>query len=78
MGRDPLGRDERKVSGRNWSESPLKLEADLERLDNFLSKNGSKKLQKKQILTESEQITDLKKELKEISESKESKVEDSK
>ena len=78
MGRDPLGRDERKVSGRNWSESPLKLEADLERLDNFLSKNGSKKIQKKQILTESEQITDLKKELKEISESKESKVEDSK
>ena len=37
MGRDPLGADERKVSGRDWGESPLKLESDLNRLDAFLS-----------------------------------------
>ena len=37
MGRDPLGSDERRVSGRT-SESPLKLESDLEKLDIFLSR----------------------------------------
>ena len=37
MGRDPLGADERKVSGRT-TESPLKLESDLEKLDQFLTR----------------------------------------
>ena len=36
MGRDPLGADERRVSGRDWGDSPLKLEADLSKLDKFL------------------------------------------
>ena len=53
FGRDPLGADERRVSGRNWSDSPLKLEADLEKLDEFLAKKpNSKSLEKKRILVE--------------------------
>jgi hypothetical protein len=38
MGRDPLGADERRVNGRDWGDSPLKLETDLSKLDNFLNK----------------------------------------
>lgn len=78
MGRDPLGRDERKVSGRNWSESPLKLESELEKLDAFLNKNGKKTKQKKKIISESDEHTNLKNELKEISKEDQSKVNDSK
>ena len=53
FGRNPLGADERRVSGRNWSDSPLKLEADLEKLDEFLAKKpNSKSLEKKRILVE--------------------------
>ena len=72
MGRDPLGRDERKVSGRNWSESPLKLEADLKKLDAFLSsKNKTKKSnQFPKIITEKtkseSENKNLKQELKSI------------
>lgn len=51
FGRDPLGADERKVSGRNWSDSPLKLESDLEKLDEFLAEKP-KSTKKKQILVE--------------------------
>ena len=36
MGRDPLGADERRVNGRDWGDSPLKLESDLAKLDSFL------------------------------------------
>ena len=79
MGRDPLGRDERKVSGRSWSESPLKLESDLQRLDKFLSKKSNKPIQKKkQILTESKEKRDLKKELNDIMNDDKSKIEESK
>ena len=67
MGRDPLGRDERKVSGRSWSESPLKLEADLQKLDQFLNNSPTKTdNKKKQIISESNEMTDLKKELNSI------------
>ena len=79
MGRDPLGRDERKVSGRSWSESPLKLESDLQRLDKFLNKNSNKPMQKKkQILSESKEKRDLKKELNDIMNDDKSKIEESK
>ena len=79
MGRDPLGRDERKVSGRSWSESPLKLESDLQRLDKFLNKNSNKPMQKKkQILSESKEKRDLKKELNDIMNDGKSKIEESK
>ena len=79
MGRDPLGRDERKVSGRSWSESPLKLESDLQRLDKFLNKNSNKPIQKKkQILSESKEKRDLKKELNDIMNDGKSKIEESK
>ena len=79
MGRDPLGRDERKVSGRSWSESPLKLESDLQRLDKFLSKNSNKPIQKKkQIISESKEKRDLKKELNDIMNDDKSKIEESK
>ena len=43
MGRDPLGADERKVSGRDWGDSPLKLESDLAKLDTFLKAKQTKK-----------------------------------
>ena len=79
MGRDPLGRDERKVSGRSWSESPLKLEADLQKLDQFLNNSPTKNdNKKKQIISESNEMTDLKKELNDIVNDSDSKVEDSK
>ena len=42
MGRDPLGSDERKVSGRDWGDSPLKLESDLAKLDTFLKAKQTK------------------------------------
>tara|TARA_Y100001933_G_scaffold45240_1_gene43064 strand:- start:5143 stop:7035 length:1893 start_codon:yes stop_codon:yes gene_type:complete len=42
MGRDPLGSGERRVSGRDWGDSPLKLEADFNKLDEFLSSKKSK------------------------------------
>lgn len=74
MGRDPLGRDERKVSGRSWSESPLKLEADLERLDQFLGKSENGSPAKKQILTENAEKINLKKELKDITEGDKNKL----
>lgn len=49
MGRDRLGADERRVDGRDWGDSPLKLESDLKKLDDFLGKkrktdNGMSKL----------------------------------
>jgi len=79
MGRDPLGRDERKVSGRSWSESPLKLEADLQKLDQFLNNSLTKTdNKKKQIISESNEMTDLKKQLTDIVNDSDSKVEDSK
>ena len=74
MGRDPLGRDERKVSGRSWSESPLKLEADLQRLDQFLNKSENGTPKKKQILTENNEKINLKKELKEITDGDKNKL----
>ena len=74
MGRDPLGRDERKVSGRSWSESPLKLEADLQRLDQFLNKSENHPPKKKQILTENNEIINLKKELKDITDGDKNKL----
>jgi hypothetical protein len=40
MGRDPLGADERHISGRT-TESPLKLESDLRKLDDFLTRKQS-------------------------------------
>ena len=43
MGRDRLGADERRVSGRDWGESPLKLEADLKKLDNFLQEKSKER-----------------------------------
>jgi hypothetical protein len=42
MGRDPLGASERRVSGRDWGDSPLKLERDLSELDTFLEKKRKK------------------------------------
>jgi len=52
-GRDPTGKGERRESGRNWGDSPLKLEADLTKLDEFLT-NRKKETpdQKKKILVE--------------------------
>ena len=55
MGRDPLGADERRVSGRT-TESPLKLESELEKLDLFLQRkqlNGEEK--KSELLVETEE-----------------------
>ena len=67
MGRDPTGRDERKVSGRSWSESPLKLESDLERLDVFLGGVSLKNTNSgKKIITESEKDSTLKRELNDL------------
>jgi hypothetical protein len=75
MGRDPLGRDERKVSGRSWSESPLKLESDLERLDDFLGGVTPKNTNsEKKIITESENDGTLKDELNDIMNGKSSEV----
>jgi hypothetical protein len=56
-GRDPLGAEERRESGRGWGDSPLKLESELNKLDEFLDKKrttSDKKLstEKKQILVE--------------------------
>jgi len=64
MGRDPLGSKERRVSGRDWGDSPLKLEGDLKKLDKFLKKNKEPSKSKnnsgmKQILCEeTDKITD--------------------
>jgi hypothetical protein len=75
MGRDPIGRDERKVSGRSWSESPLKLESDLERLDDFLGGVTPKNTNsEKKIISESENDSTLKDELKDIMNGKSSEV----
>ena len=52
MGRDPLGADERKVTGRNWGDSPLKLESDLAKLDGYLSKKKNSPDTTKEILVE--------------------------
>jgi hypothetical protein len=49
-GRDPLGADERRESGRGWGDSPLKLEAELNTLDEFLK--NKKGAEKKEILVE--------------------------
>jgi hypothetical protein len=55
MGRDPLGADERKVSGRT-SESPLKLESDLEKLDQFLTrKQNTEDSNPQHLIVETEQ-----------------------
>ena len=52
MGRDRLGADERRVSGRDWGDSPLKLESDLKKLDSFLQeKQGQKTQQPKTEMT---------------------------
>lgn len=75
MGRDPLGRDERKVSGRSWSESPLKLESDLERLDAHLGGVTPKNTNSEQkIITESKNDGTLKDELNDIMNGKPSEV----
>ena len=37
FGRDSLGADERRNNGRDWGDSPLKLETDLSKLDKFLT-----------------------------------------
>lgn len=67
MGRDPIGRDERKVSGRNWSDSPLKLESDLERLDSFLSnKKTNTPDPNKKLITEETPSESLKEQLKSL------------
>lgn len=54
MGRDPLGAGERRVSGRDWGDSPLKLEHDFENLNKFLqSKKSQIKIsEEKKILVE--------------------------
>ena len=56
MGRDPLGSDERKVSGRDWGDSPLKLESDLAKLDTFLkakqTKNDNKSTEMSKLICE--------------------------
>ena len=41
MGRDPLGAGERRVNGRDWGDSPLKLESDFENLNKFLKSKKS-------------------------------------
>ena len=69
MGRDPLGADERHASGRT-SESPLKLESDLKKLDDFLIKKQTEYTDKPQkLLVETEEsaknfVENLEKEVK--------------
>ena len=46
MGRDPHGADERRVNGRDWGDSPLKLESDLAKLDEFLKEKKKPNLEK--------------------------------
>jgi len=77
MGRDPIGHDERKTSARATSESPLKLESELERLDVFLNKNKPHTPPVgKKIITEELANEELKRELKlQISETVETKSE---
>ena len=58
MGRDRLGADERRNSGRDWGDSPLKLESDLAKLDNFLKTNKENKTKIAKLLTESKKKTD--------------------
>jgi hypothetical protein len=55
MGRDRLGADERRNSGRDWGDSPLKLEADLQKLDSFLKNSKKSETKIAKLLTESEQ-----------------------
>jgi hypothetical protein len=47
MGRDPQGADERRVNGRDWGDSPLKLESDLAKLDEFLKQKQQVTVEKK-------------------------------
>jgi hypothetical protein len=61
-GRDPLGADERRESGRGWGDSPLKLEAELTKLDEFLqAKPKVKPTEEPQILVEETATTVRKK-----------------
>mgnify|MGYP006154604613 FL=1 len=59
MGRDPQGADERRVSGRDWGDSPLKLESDLAKLDEFLKQkqqvNPETKSKMSKIICEAEE-----------------------
>jgi hypothetical protein len=67
MGRDPIGHDARKTSARATSESPLKLESELERLDVFLNKNKPHTPPVgKKIITEESETDELKRELKSV------------
>ena len=63
MGRDPLGADERRVSGRDWGDSPLKLESDLTKLDNFLKKkqdnNPKKSTEMSKLICETEETKEV-------------------
>jgi hypothetical protein len=63
MGRDPLGADERRVSGREWGDSPLKLESDLTKLDNFLKKkqdnNPKKSTEMSKLICETEETKEV-------------------
>ena len=73
MGRDPLGADERRVNGRDWGDSPLKLESDLAKLDSFLQNRKSdqptqNKTNMSKLITEEQDS--------EVSESKESYLDD--
>jgi hypothetical protein len=52
MGRDPLGADERRVNGRDWGDSPLKLESDLNKLDLFLNKKAKKESEMSKLICE--------------------------
>jgi hypothetical protein len=59
MGRDPLGADERRVSGRDWGDSPLKLESDFNNLNKFLQSKKSqiKSNESKKIIVENTENT---------------------
>lgn len=72
MGRDPLGADERRVSGRDWGDSPLKLESDFDNLNKFLQSKKSqiKSNENKKILVENTENT--------IKKNKETTIESSK
>ena len=52
FGRDPLGADERRVNGRDWGDSPLKLEADLGKLDKFLKDKSKKSTEMSKLICE--------------------------
>jgi hypothetical protein len=60
MGRDRLGADERRVDGRDWGDSPLKLESDLKKLDDFLGKKRKTDNEMSKLLCEENKDSDEK------------------